>query len=114
MEITCVPYPCPLIPATPGAAIRTLVYVRTQSSAASCRACRTLPIPLENIHARYIRDAFFTTARALSTTGCRTGGMLGQNVRQRLGELAIKCRNVCAATHDLSQTRQTVAVLSLV
>src|SRR4029077_18819621 len=37
------------------------------------------------------------------TTGCRTSGMLGQNVRQRLGELAIKCRNVRAVTHDLSQ-----------
>ena len=35
------------------------------------------------------------------TTGCRTNGVFGQNVCQRLGELAIKRRNVCAATHDL-------------
>ena len=49
-----------------------------------------------------------------STTGCRTSGMLGQNVHQCLGELAIKRRNVRAATHNLSQTRQTAAVLSLV
>ena len=35
------------------------------------------------------------------TTGCRTNGVFGQNVCQRLGELAIKRRNVCAAIHDL-------------
>jgi hypothetical protein len=37
------------------------------------------------------------------TTGCRTNGVFGQSVCQRLGELAIKRRNVCAATHDLSK-----------
>jgi hypothetical protein len=41
------------------------------------------------------------------TTRCRTDGVFGQNVCQRLGELAIQRRNVCAATHDLSQKRQT-------
>jgi hypothetical protein len=35
-----------------------------------------------------------------STTGCRTNGLLGQNVHQRLGELAIKRRNVRAFGHD--------------
>jgi hypothetical protein len=39
------------------------------------------------------------------TTGCRTNGVFGQNVSQRLGELAIKRRNVCAATHDLRKGR---------
>ena len=34
------------------------------------------------------------------TTGCRTNGLFGQNVHQRLGELAIKCRNVRAFGHD--------------
>src|SRR5690348_2718330 len=36
--------------------------------------------------------------------------MLGQDVHQGLSELAIKRRNVRAATHDPSQTRQTAAV----
>jgi hypothetical protein len=35
-----------------------------------------------------------------STTGCRTNGLFGQNVRQRLGKLAIKRRNVRAFGHD--------------
>jgi hypothetical protein len=29
--------------------------------------------------------------------------VFGQNIRQRLGELAIKRRNVCAATHYLPE-----------
>src|SRR6478672_3947465 len=45
-----------------------------------------------------------------STTGCRTSGMLGQNVRQRLGEFAIKRRNVCGATHDLRKGRDPPAL----
>ena len=40
-----------------------------------------------------------TSPREL-TTGCRTNGLFGQNVHQRLGELAIKCRNVRAFGHD--------------
>ena len=43
-----------------------------------------------------------------------SNGVFGQNVCQRLGELAIQRRNVRAATHDLSQRRLTAAVLSLV
>ena len=35
-----------------------------------------------------------------STTGCRTDGLFGQNVHQRLSELAIKRRNVRASSHD--------------
>jgi hypothetical protein len=45
---------------------------------------------------------FYDSARpGEPTTRCRTNGVFGQNICQRLGELAIKRRNVCAATHDL-------------
>src|SRR6516225_6131292 len=37
-----------------------------------------------------------------TATGCRTSGLFGQNVHQRLGELTIKRRNVRAFTHRLS------------
>jgi hypothetical protein len=44
------------------------------------------------------------------TTRCRTNGVFRQNVSQRLGELAIKRRNVCAATHDLRKGRDPPAL----
>jgi hypothetical protein len=44
------------------------------------------------------------------TMGCRTNGVFAQNVRQCLGELAIKRRNVRAATHDLRKGRDPPAL----
>lgn len=67
--------------------------------------------PLKNIHARCIPDAFSRQREPCEpTTGCWTNGVFGQNVCQRLGELAIKRRNVRAATHDLLKGRDPPAL----
>src|ERR1035437_7632918 len=52
-----------------------------------------------------------STSPCESATACRTNGIFRENFRQSVRELTIKCRNVGAATHDLSPTnrRQTVA-----
>src|ERR1035437_833725 len=45
------------------------------------------------------------TSRKVATAG-RATGIFRKNFRQCIRELAIKCRNVGAATHDLSPNRK--------
>ena len=57
---------------------------------------------------------FYHSARpGEPTTRCRTNGVFGQNVCQRLGELAIKRRDVCVATHDLRQGSDQPALTAI-
>ena len=58
---------------------------------------------------------FYDSARPSEpTTRCRTNGVFGQNVRQRLGELVIKRRNCAPLLMTfLKRAKQQRAELSL-
>jgi hypothetical protein len=45
-----------------------------------------------------------------AATGRRANGIFRKNISQCVRELAIKCRDVGAATHDLSPTRESAAL----
>jgi hypothetical protein len=47
-----------------------------------------------------------------SAAACRSTGILSENLRQRVRELTIKCRNAGAATHDLPPDLNTSALPS--